>query len=275
MKKKERWVFVVGDRRFIQLSSQGKLRKLHKSINQYGIHVYQQQIFSEVEFNYKVRKIEQLVVKIPTVRMQFWNEGPQNYSIAVLMFRCFYGVVNLHSIEIIHLDGNELNNEFDNLFLAKAEIKLQYMRLVSNDETVKENIEVRNNLVAQKISKYDFDGRLQQAYPNLRKAIKEEGVLKSEMVRSLRYGRFKPINNHIFLPGDGPELIHFVRDISCLNKCTDSRSTLVYQYSESGELIKVYVSVEQAAIESEISKQHIIKSIKLRKIVENYLWVLF
>jgi hypothetical protein len=275
MKKKERWVFVVGDRRFIQLSSQGKLRKLHKSMYQFGIHVYQQQKFSEVEFDYKVRKIEQSVVKIPTARMQFWNEGPQNYSIAVLMFRCFYGVVNLHSNEIIHLDGNELNNEFDNLFLAKADIKLQYMRLVLSDETFKENIEVRNNLLVRKISKYDFDGRLQQVYPNLKKAIEDEGVLKSEMLRALQYGRFKPINNHIFLPGVGPELIHFVMEPSCLNTYTDSRSTLLYQYSESGELIKVYVSVEQAVIESEISKQNIIKSIKLRKIVENYLWVLF
>lgn len=274
MIKKEKWVFVPGDTRFLQLSTWGNLRKLHKSMRHYGIHVYQQQKFNEVKIEFVERKIEQHVIRVPSVRLLLENEPPQICSIAVLMFRCFYGVANLHSNEIVHLDGNELNNNLENLLLVKPSIKFQYMQCFLKAQHLQEVTLIRNQLLSQKISKYNLDGRLQQVYQNLKQVVDSEKISKKELLLSKQLGYLRPINDYVYLPGDGPELVCFEKKYA--HQYTyqlEELSSLLFQYSPSGELIQVFKNIEHACLETGFQASKILQSIRFRKMDDDYLWV--
>jgi hypothetical protein len=126
MKHNEVWQFVYGVKGYYQISSMGNIRKLSKWMKNYGIQVYSDVKFENVKSEFLDRKILNTNVKIPAVRLMFDNDKPSLWPISVLMMNTFMGVLNVSSSEIIHLDGNEQNNNMSNLLLSNFALKNQY-----------------------------------------------------------------------------------------------------------------------------------------------------
>jgi hypothetical protein len=276
----EIWTFIPTTNGFYQISHLGRVRKICRHIKRYGIHIYGNSIYEVVEPKVITRNYLELVHKVPAVSITLHGLKFPKMPISELMFLAFHGIANIHANEIIHLDGDEENNELSNLMLTKPVFKLQYLAFVDEDPTLRNLSKqlLRNQfLYLNRISKYNENGELTRVFSNCKEVEKEEGISRLDLLNSMNARSISPINNFYYKRGHGPQLL----DFSLVGKGTlkpanfraKKNGTFILQYSKHGGLMAIYTSLNDASNTSLCSKENILTSIKSRQLITNYLWV--
>lgn len=277
--KNEIWTFIPTTKGFYQISNLGRVRKVIRTLKNYGIHIYSGPIYEIIEPKRIVRNYLNIVHQIPAVRITLHDMVFPKFPVSELMFLAFHGISNIQVNEIIHLDGNEENNALDNLILAKPIFKLQYLALneISKFQTLEKSESQNQIAFAARVSKYSMNGELQKVFSNLLQVENADGILRRELLQSLTARRILPINDYFYKRGNGPQILDFsiVKEgaISPANFRGKRRFKFILQYSKLGKLVAIFPDIHEASKSTQCLKQHILKSIKTRQIVGHCLWV--
>ena len=73
----------------------------------------------------------------PSLSLKNWKNGYTNFSIHRLLMVTFKPIANMEDMEVNHIDGNKLNNNFDNLEWCTTKENLNHARAIGLNNSCK------------------------------------------------------------------------------------------------------------------------------------------
>lgn len=284
MRRRLIWRTIPFTNGMYHISNEGEIRKLKDIVKKFSIYSIAKPFFEQTEFALKEQNIDDYIYKSKIV--EIYRKGIlEVIEISSLMFESFHGIVGITCNEILHLDGNELNNNLENLILCFPSQKKQF--LIAREKNVKpilanfkngkghEIVLIQGNQIC--LSEYNLNGELMMTYPNIVLASKSSNFKLKEINKSLH--GLKQLNciDKIYKLGMGPKKIEtsLIRknEIILYNVSGVISKKMMYQYSETGKLLKIYNNVNEASIQNDIPKELLLQCLRGPYIINGYFWM--
>jgi hypothetical protein len=256
--KRTIWRTVPFTNGFMQLSIDGRVRKVKNKTAFYGEELINGLIYEEV-FPCKQELFKGINIESPILKFTQNGERVSKY-LSVLMFETFHGILNLSYNNIIAANGNFLDVSLSNLLLCCKDDFYTYLQFacLENEKRYIENGKSSKQFLTRfsgMISAYNGSGMLVKHYTSAAQFSKENQYNSSRVRNHLASHKGSILDGkYLLLYGHGPSDI----DVSLLQRMDrryfNSTSSFNYQivrcYNEKGKLEKVYNNIFEASIDA-------------------------
>jgi hypothetical protein len=267
----ERWAEIPGLEDSYHVSDYGRIKSLAREIhytNGKVIHKKEKILMAGISpaNNYYVEDFTyQLHISLN------FNNKIYRYSVARLVHYCFNDKTfdfNNHSLFILQKDGNGLNCYYNNLIAVSAESKQKRIYDKERNITsfswldmkaiVQKDIERRYKMVTQ----YDKNGEIIRTFKSIKEASKATGIYANN-ISAVTNGYWVTAGGYIWRKGKGKKKI----DVSKCYKAgseryKEKRGKKIVQLTKQGRFIKKYLSISDAAKETNIPYSNISRAVK-------------
>jgi hypothetical protein len=192
------------------------------------------------------------------VKITFTQDGISTGKVvARLVYQVFIngGAVIPSGKLVIHIDGDNLNNNFINLALTEPGdiLKTSFARKRRNNpfaglsDIKRKEYSIKSGEVRKiPVTQYDFSGKLVQIFSSIEEASQKTGICHSNICnvlseRGITAGKF------IWVKGRGKANMELSKVKEWLKKRNKYKYKSVIQYSLEGKKIAVYPSIQDAA----------------------------
>jgi len=267
----EKWAGIPGLEDAFHISDHGRVKSLAREIyysNGKVIHKKERIIMSGISpaNNYHVKDFTyQLKIAL------HFNKKIYRFSTARLVHYCFNDNtfnLNNHSLFILQKDGNGLNCYYNNLIAATAEYKQKRIYDQKRNITcfswldmkaiVQKGLKRRYKIITQ----YDKGGEKIRMFRSIKEASEITGICRSHISAVINAYWFTA-GGYMWRKGQGKKKI----DVSkCYQAGRDSykekRGKKIVQLTKEGKFIKKYLSISDAARETNIPYSNISRAVK-------------
>ena len=267
----ERWAEIPGLEDAFHISNHGRIKALAREIhyaNGKVIHKKERILMAGISpaNNYHVKDFTfQLHISLN------FNKKIYRFSIARLVHYCFNDNtfdLNNHSLFILQKDGNGLNCNCNNLIAVSAEHKQKRIYDRKRNITCFSWLDMK--AIAQKdlerryqmVTQYDKKGEKIRTFKSIKEASEATGIYRSH-ISAVINAYYVTAGGYMWRKGKGKTKI----DVSkCYKAGSDSykekRGKKIVQLTKEGKLIKKYLSISDAARETNIPYSNISRAVK-------------
>lgn len=267
----EKWAEIPDLVDAFHISNHGRIKSLAREINYANgkvIHKKERILMAGISpaNNYYVKDFTYQL----NISLNF-NKKIYNFSVARLVHYCFNDNafdLNDHSLFILQKDGNGLNCYYNNLIAVSAEYKQKRIYDKKRNITsfswldmkaiVQKDLERRNQMVTQ----YDKKGKKIGTFKSIKEASENTGIYRSH-ISAVINNYWVTAGGYIWRKGKGKKKI----DVSkCYQAGRDSykekMGKKIVQLTKEGKQIKKYLSISDAARETNIPYSNISRAVK-------------
>lgn len=284
IKRNVRWRTIPYTYGFYQISEYGDLRKVSKHTKHFNVLTLSTPRYETLSYEKKTIHYNTFDIDIPILKYKT-EIGTETKPVASLMYEAFHGIYNIPIDNILHLDGNEFNNELSNLILSPYDDRYRYAKSKAMNQfhhflpTVINNGSKVYTTMKSKIalSEYSSKGILTKVYPGIVQACKELEMDRNQMYKALNGIKELTINGNIYKLGYGPEFIdtHLIqkRKLIVYNTSSSLARRLVLQYANTGKLNYVYNNILEATVYNNVCIEKLKEIIQCNGLYEEYIWM--
>lgn len=284
MYKKVRWRTLPYTNGFYQISDQGEVRKISKFANTYSIQSISMPKYSILEFERTEYFYSNTQFECPVLRYRS-EFGLEQKAISILMYEAFHGIYHLTNEDIIHLDGNEFNNELKNLILATKSDRMHYMLSLKRKDAYSYIPIVQSDgskgysktISKVPLSLYNLEGNLIKIFPSIVQASLDLNIDRNQIYKVLYGIKGHDFEGMIYKLGYGPIEIdtHLIKNkkIVIYNSSSSLSNKLVFQYSTTGKLMSVFNNLIEASFKNNLPLENLQSAINNTFTLNNSVWL--
>jgi hypothetical protein len=205
--------------------------------------------------------------------------------VSTLLYEAFHGIYDLNYYQLIHIDGNELNNEIDNVILSDTANTYDYLRFLRNNPeyfVVKKNNTKTMLSFFRKgvinISVYNKDGVRVNVFKSLKEASLNLNIERQLLLKTLKGQKYLHYNDHVYKYGYGPKFIDvhliFENKIVIESEALSIQNKRLYKYSKEGKLISIYNNMYEASVANKLDVNLLQTVVQKISVLKDAIWIL-
>lgn len=284
MKKNLRWRTIPYTYGFYQISNKGNLRKITNSLKCFTLYSFTKSKYEDVQYFTRKFKYQGIHFDYPVVRYKT-EYGLEVKPICSLVYEAFHGIFNIPIENIMHIDGNEFNNDIDNLILCPKDDRYKY----AFDKNINKcffyipTVDVNgfktytDQLSRICVSEYGINGSRINIYRSIAHVSEELNIPRHELEKVFDGIKKLEYEGRIFKLGYGPEFIdvHLIakNQLIPFNSTSSYNFKLVFKYHKNGKLDCIYNNLKEAGEKNRIKFDELKHVLLESKLYADSIWM--